>query len=114
METMISTPVTLTSSAIVEIKRLMSEPGFEQGTYLRLGVKGGGCTGMTYVLGFDKKEADDEVFEIEGITILMKNAHGLYLYGMEVDYSDGLNSRGFVFKNPNATKTCGCGSSFAV
>ena len=92
----------------------MSEPGFEQGKHLRLGVKGGGCSGMSYILGFDKKEADDETFEIDGIPVLMKNAHGLYLYGMEVDYSDGLNARGFVFNNPNASKTCGCGSSFSV
>src|ERR1035437_10353031 len=111
METMVNTPVKLTPSAVSEIKRLMSEPGFEQGQYLRLGVKGGGCSGMSYLLGFDKKEADDEAFEIEGIPVLMKNAHGLYLFGMEVDYSDGLNARGFVFNNPNASKTCGCGSS---
>ena len=114
METMISAPVRLTESAMGEIKRLMNEPGFEQGQYLRLGVKGGGCSGMSYILGFDKQEADDETFEIDGISVLMKNAHGIYLYGMEVDYSDGLNARGFVFKNPNATSTCGCGSSFGV
>jgi iron-sulfur cluster assembly accessory protein len=114
METIVSTPVKLTASAVAEVKRLMSEPGFEQGHCLRLGVKGGGCSGMSYVLGFDKKEEGDETFEIEGITVLMNNAHGLYLYGMEVDFSDGLNARGFVFNNPNATSTCGCGSSFGV
>lgn len=114
METTISAPVKLTSNAVNEIKRLMNEPGFEQGQYLRLGVKGGGCSGLSYLLGFDKKEADDEAFEIDGITVLMKNAHGIYLFGMEVDYSDGLNARGFVFSNPNASTTCGCGSSFGV
>jgi iron-sulfur cluster assembly protein len=114
METMTNTPVKLTPSAVEEIKRLMKEPGFEPGSYLRLGVKGGGCSGMSYILGFDKQEADDEVFEIDGVQVLLKNAHGIYLYGMEVDYSDGLNARGFVFKNPNASTTCGCGSSFAV
>ncbi len=114
METMISSPVKLTSSAVAEIKRLMSEPGFEQEQYLRLGVKGGGCSGLSYLLGFDKKEEDDETFEIEGIPVLMKNAHGIYFFGMEVDYSDGLNARGFVFNNPNASTTCGCGSSFGV
>ena len=114
METITSTPVKLTPSAIAEVKRLMGESGFDQGTSLRLGVKGGGCSGMSYILGFDKPENDDEVFEIDGVTVLMKNAHGIYLYGMEVDYSDGLNARGFVFKNPNASTTCGCGSSFAV
>jgi len=114
METMTGTPVKLTSSAVDEIKRLMNEPGFDPSTNLRLGVKGGGCSGMSYILGFDKREDDDDVFEIDGVTVLMKNAHGMYLYGMEVDYSDGLNARGFVFKNPNASTTCGCGSSFGV
>jgi iron-sulfur cluster assembly accessory protein len=114
METTVSTPVILTEKAINEVKRLMSEPGFDKEQVLRVGVKGGGCTGLTYVLGFDKAEADDEHFEIAGIPVIMKNAHGLYLYGMEVDFSDGLNARGFEFHNPNASKTCGCGSSFSV
>jgi len=111
---MISAPVKFSPSAIEEFRRLMNEPGFEAGQYLRVGVKGGGCSGMTYVLGFDKQEADDEFFEIEGIPVVMKNSHGIYLFGMEIDYSDGLNARGFVFKNPNASSTCGCGSSFGV
>ena len=114
METMLSTPVKLTPSAIAEIRNLMNVPGFDHSQRLRVGVKGGGCSGMTYVLGFDKQEEDDEAFEIDGIQLVMKNAHGLYLYGMEVDYSDGLNARGFVFNNPNATTSCGCGSSFGV
>lgn len=114
METMINTPVTLSSSAIEEIHRLMNEPGFESSQMLRVGVKGGGCSGMSYVLGFDNKMEDDEVYEIEGIPVLMNPAHGLYLFGMQIDYQHGLNARGFVFKNPNASSTCGCGSSFAV
>ena len=69
---------------------------------------------MTYVLGFDAQEADDELFELEGIPVLVKKAHGIYLIGMEVDFEDGLNARGFVFKNPNASSTCGCGTSFSV
>lgn len=113
-ETIISAPVTLTTSAVKEIKRLMNEPGFDATQHLRVGVKGGGCSGMSYVLGFDAIEGDDEQFEIEGIPVIMKKAHGIYLYGMEVDHQDGLNARGFVFKNPNASSTCGCGSSFAV
>ena len=92
----------------------MNEPGFDNSQYLRIGVKGGGCTGMTYVLGFDNKEADDETYDIEGIPVIMKNMHGIYIFGMQVDFEDGLNARGFVFKNPNASSTCGCGSSFAV
>ena len=114
METTVSAPLKLTANAVHEVKRLMSEPGFEQGQYLRIGVKGGGCSGMTYVLGFDKREADDELYDIDGVEVIMKNSHGIYLFGMEVNYEDGLNARGFVFKNPNATSSCGCGSSFAV
>ena len=114
METTVSSPVKLTPSAVSELKRLMGESGHDATQHLRIGVKGGGCSGLSYVLGFDKQEADDEFFEIEGIPVVMKNAHGIYLFGMEVDYSDGLNARGFVFKNPNASSSCGCGSSFAV
>ncbi len=111
---MTSSPVKLTDGAVNEVKRLMSEPGFEEGRYLRVGVKGGGCSGLSYVLGFDAKEEDDDQYEIEGIPVIMKTAHGIYLFGMEVDFEDGLNARGFVFNNPNASSTCGCGSSFAV
>ncbi|PQJ09647.1 iron-sulfur cluster assembly accessory protein [Flavipsychrobacter stenotrophus] len=114
METTIAAPISLTPNTLKEVKRLMSEPGFEQDQYLRVGVKGGGCSGMSYVLGFDKIEADDDIYIIDGLEVIMKKSHGIYLIGMEVDYSDGLNARGFVFKNPNASSTCGCGSSFAV
>jgi iron-sulfur cluster assembly accessory protein len=114
METTLDAPVKLSESAISEVKRLISEPSFEEGQYLRVGVKGGGCSGMSYVLGFDKKEEDDDIYDIEGVEVLMKKSHGIYLFGMEVDYQSGLNARGFVFKNPNASSTCGCGSSFAV
>ena len=114
METMLSAPVKLSDNAVNEVKRLMTEPDFVQGQYLRVGVKGGGCSGMSYVLGFDQMEGDDDLFNVDGVDVIMKKAHGIYLMGMEVDYSDGLNARGFVFKNPNATSTCGCGTSFAV
>ncbi|MGC4103905.1 HesB/IscA family protein [Ferruginibacter sp.] len=107
-------PVTFTKTAIEEIKRLMSVEGFDKSQQLRIGVKGGGCSGMTYVLGFDAKTEKDEQFEIEGIPCLMERSHGIYLMGMEVDWQGGLNSRGFTFNNPNASKTCGCGTSFAV
>src|SRR5262245_26842809 len=107
METMINTPVTLTEGAINELKRLMSAPGFDTSQSLRLGVKGGGCSGMTYVLGFDKKTENDIEFNIDGIACVMNRAHELYLSGMEVDWVNGLNNRGFTFQNPNASKTCG-------
>lgn len=92
----------------------MSQPGFDKKQYLRIGVKGGGCSGMTYILGFDKKEDADKEFQIEEITCVINKAHELYLAGMEIDWSDGLNNRGFTFANPNASSTCGCGTSFAV
>ena len=92
----------------------MNEPEFDHTQRLRIGVKGGGCSGMTYVLGFDKPEESDEVFEIEGVTCVMNKSHQIYLFGMEVDWQGGLNSRGFTFSNPNASSTCGCGTSFAV
>lgn len=107
-------PVKLTEGAVKELHRLMAEPGFDTEQHLRIGVKGGGCSGLSYVLGFDKPEADDTAYEIEGIPVMLKLAHGIYLMGMEVDFEDGLNARGFTFKNPNASSTCGCGSSFAV
>lgn len=114
METITATPVSFTSSAVNEIKRLMNEEGFDHANLLRVGVKGGGCSGMTYVLGFDIPTEKDNHFEIEGIPCIMERAHGIYLTGMQVDWQGGLNSRGFTFNNPNASKTCGCGTSFAV
>ncbi|MEO5648276.1 MAG: iron-sulfur cluster assembly accessory protein [Chitinophagaceae bacterium] len=117
METLEKTllaPVTFTSGAINEIKRLMSEEGFDKNQKLRVGVKGGGCSGMTYLLHFDLQTDQDQQFEIVGIPCIMNESHGIYLMGMEVHWEGGLNSRGFTFNNPNASKTCGCGTSFAV
>jgi iron-sulfur cluster assembly accessory protein len=114
METTISAPVRFTGNAVAEIKRLINEDGFDQQKSLRVGVKGGGCSGLTYVLGFDQKEENDEVYEADDLTFVMNKSHGIYLMGMEIDWHGGLNSRGFTFTNPNASKTCGCGTSFAV
>jgi iron-sulfur cluster assembly protein len=114
METITQAPVTFTASAVKEIKRLMEAPGFDASQHLKVGVKGGGCTGMTYVLNFDVKKEGDKSYEFEGIPFIMEDAHQMYLYGMEIDWQNGLNNRGFVFKNPNASATCGCGTSFAV
>ena len=69
---------------------------------------------MTYILGFDQPTEKDKAFEIEGIGCIMNTAHEMYVYGMEIDWQDGLNNRGFTFKNPNASTTCGCGTSFGV
>lgn len=115
MNTEIETqPIRLTDSAITELKRIMNETNLELNPFLRIGVKGGGCSGMSYVLGFDKKEDDDEQFEIENIPVVIKKAHKLYLVNMQVDFSNGLDARGFIFENPNASSSCGCGTSFAV
>lgn len=114
METTLAAPVNFTASAIKEVNKLMNAPGFDKSTHLRVGVKGGGCSGMTYVLGFDQKLEDDLVYDVDGLTFIMNKSHGIYLMGMQIDWQGGLNSRGFTFSNPNASKTCGCGTSFAV
>lgn len=112
METISITPVTFTATAMEELKRLSAQQ--TEGKYLRVGAKGGGCSGLSYVLEFDEKKENDEVFEIDGLTCIMEKSHGMYLYGMQIDWDNGLNNRGFTFSNPNASKTCGCGTSFAV
>ncbi|MBC7948897.1 MAG: iron-sulfur cluster assembly accessory protein [Chitinophagaceae bacterium] len=109
-----TTPVTLSPGAVKQVRRLMSEEGFDATQALRVGVKGGGCSGMTYILGFDHLQESDAQFTIEGIPCIMNKSHEMYLFGMQVDWQDGLNNRGFVFRNPNASTTCGCGTSFAV
>lgn len=113
METLIS-PVHFTPAAEEEILRLMQEPGFDKERKLRVGVKGGGCSGMTYVLEFDHQQENDQSYNAGKISFIMNKSHELYLAGMEVEWGGGLNSRGFVFINPNASSTCGCGTSFAV
>jgi iron-sulfur cluster assembly protein len=107
-------PITLTEGAIIEIKKLMQKESHDPSQLLRIGVKGGGCSGMSYLMGFDYPTEKDFEFEIAGIRCIMNKAHEMYLLGIEIDWQDGLNNRGFVFKNPNASTTCGCGSSFAV
>lgn len=112
METVNTTPITLTESAARELKRLLA---LETGkSALRIGVKGGGCSGMTYVLEFDEPAEKDILFEIAEIPCVMNQAHGIYLKDMQIDFEEGLNSRGFTYSNPNASSTCGCGSSFGV
>ncbi|GAA4753092.1 HesB/IscA family protein [Flavisolibacter ginsenosidimutans] len=114
MNTITEAPVKLAPCAVTELKRLMNEPGFDATNILRIGVKGGGCSGLSYVLGFDKATGNDNEYESEGIRFVIDKAHELYLAGMEIDWENGLNNRGFSFKNPNASSTCGCGTSFAV
>jgi iron-sulfur cluster assembly protein len=114
METTLDLPVQFTDGAITEIRRLIRDDASAAGKWLRVGVKGGGCSGMTYVLNFDEKAPADMVYEMDGFSFIMDPSHEIYLYGMEVHFEGGLNSRGFTFTNPNASKTCGCGTSFAV
>ncbi len=111
---MTQSPVTFTRGAKEEIARLLSEEGFDRSQVLRVGIKGGGCSGLTYVMGFESKQENDQEYEYEGIHYVMDKAHEIYLAGMEIEWENGLNNRGFSFKNPNASSTCGCGTSFAV
>ena len=92
----------------------MSQADFDPEKVLRVGVKGGGCSGMSYILDFEYKTEKDEYFEIDGIPCIINPAHSIYLTDMEINWEGGLSSRGFTFNNPNASTTCGCGSSFGV
>jgi iron-sulfur cluster assembly protein len=114
METTTISPVSFTASATEEIRRLLAEPGFDNSKELRIGVKGGGCSGLSYVLEFDTRKEGDQSYEVAGVHFIMDRSHELYLFGVQVDWENGLNNRGFTFRNPNASTTCGCGSSFAV
>jgi len=114
METTVKSPVNFTASAIAEIKRLIAQEGFDNEKLLRVGVKGGGCSGMTYILDFDTRKENDDTFDADGFSFIIDRSHSIYLLGMEVNWEGGLNSRGFTFNNPNASSTCGCGTSFAV
>lgn len=94
---------------------LMKSENKPEGTFIRVGVEGGGCSGLSYKLEFDyQKKENDQEFENNGIKIVVDRKSFLYLVGTELDYSGGLNGKGFVFKNPNASRTCGCGESFSV
>jgi len=110
----VACPVRFTEGALVEIRSLISRSGVESGKALRIGVKGGGCSGLSYLLDFDQAGPNDQEFDCEGIRVLMDPAHALYLDGMEIHYSEGLDNRGFTFNNPNASATCGCGTSFSA
>lgn len=107
---------TLTPKAKDKIVKLMEEEGISPEThFLRAGVKGGGCSGLSYDLGFDTLEQEGDNFSLtEGIKVAVDKKSFLYLFGTELDYTDGLNGKGFNFINPNASRTCGCGESFSI
>lgn len=107
--------ITVTDKAKAKALILMQEEGHPEGSFIRVGVEGGGCSGLSYKLEFDHNlKADDKVFEDKGVKIVCDRKSFLYLVGTELDFSDGLNGKGFQFNNPNASRTCGCGESFAV
>lgn len=110
----VKAPISITENAIKQLKRIFNEQELTEEHGLRIGVKGGGCSGFNYVMGFDVQKEKDDVFELDGIKVFMEKAHALYLVGMEIDWLDGLNNRGFTFNNPNAKETCGCGTSFSA
>ncbi len=108
--------IEVSDKAVSEIKRIQQTDPSASGAMLRVQVVGGGCSGMSYKLGFDSQPAGttDKVFEKEGIRIVCDSKSFLYLSGTVLDFTDGLNGTGFVFNNPNAKRTCGCGSSFSA
>ncbi len=106
--------VQLTERAAKQVRKIRSDENLPKKLYLRVAVEGGGCSGLSYKLGFDEKSDEDEVIVSQGMEIIIDPKHMMYLKGISVDYPDGLNARGFTFDNPNATETCGCGSSFAT
>ena len=107
-------PVSLTEGAVKEVQHLLRSLNIPQGHGLRLGVKGGGCAGFSYIMGFDQPLETDNVYPVMDIQVIIDKSQELYLYGTELDFKQGLDNRGFIFNNPNASSTCGCGSSFSA
>jgi len=107
--------ITITERAAKEVRRIIDEQKLPQETCLRVGVKGGGCSGFSYTLGFDDKISEiDQITKHEDIRVVCDPKSFLYLNGTQIDFEDTLMGRGFKFGNPNAAKSCGCGESFAV
>ncbi len=106
--------ITLTDAAVTEVKRLINVQGIEEGG-LRLGVKGGGCSGLSYTINFDDKIGQyDQVYDINGVKVIIDAKSAIYLQGTQLDYQKDLMGGNFKFLNPNANKTCGCGESFSA
>jgi iron-sulfur cluster assembly protein len=109
--------ITVTEKALNHIIQLMIDAGITPDTHhLRVGVKGGGCSGLSYVMDFDDKtdETDEVVMVDGGLKVVIDRKSVLYLFGTQLNYSDGLNGKGFQWENPNASRTCGCGESFSL
>ncbi len=107
--------IQLTERAAHEVRRIVSEQKLPEATALRVGVKGGGCSGFSYTLGFDDQVSEtDQIYEVDGVRVVCDPKSFLYLNGTQIDFEDNLMGRGFKFGNPNAAKSCGCGESFSV
>jgi iron-sulfur cluster assembly protein len=107
--------IKITEKAVKEVIKIMEENRIPENFGLRVGVKGGGCSGLTYTMNFDETSRDgDTIIEQNNIKLFVDGKSLFYLSGTELDFTDGLNGRGFIFNNPNAAKTCGCGESFGV
>lgn len=107
--------VTITDKAKSKVEQLMSENELDKSYFMRVSVQAGGCSGLSYKMDFDNEEKPgDQFFEDQGIRLALDMKSFLYLAGTELDFSDGLNGKGFNFINPNASRTCGCGESFSV
>ncbi|HEX4375441.1 MAG TPA: iron-sulfur cluster assembly accessory protein [Puia sp.] len=107
--------ITVSSKAKDYIARMLTQENKDLSSYLRVGIKAGGCSGLEYQMNFDSAlKEGDQIFEDKGVKVIVDMKSLLYLYGTELDYSDGLNGKGLFFNNPNASRTCSCGESFAV
>jgi iron-sulfur cluster assembly protein len=106
--------VTVTDDALTELRRIAASEEGQGKEGVRLGVKGGGCSGFSYVLEFDGPREGDHVLDYEGVKFFIDRKSAIYLKGIQLDYKSGLRGKGFAFQNPNATSTCGCGESFSV
>jgi iron-sulfur cluster assembly protein len=107
-------PVTLTLRAAKQVQAIINKEGLDDNLYLRVAVEGGGCSGLSYKLGLDYRTDDDKVFENHEVEVIVDPKHLMYLEGIEIDYPDGLDARGFTFDNPNSVEDCGCGTSFSI
>jgi iron-sulfur cluster assembly protein len=107
--------ITLTENAVAQVRRLMAQESIPDTHGLRVSVKGGGCSGLSYVLGFDAEPKEtDKVMQMHGLRVFVDPKSLFHISGTVLDYNDGLNGKGFVFQNPKAARTCGCGSSFGA
>lgn len=104
--------IEITASAKAELQRLSQN--FNENQFIRIGVKGGGCSGLTYILDETTATEADEFIDFDGLQVAVNKAQALYLKGVRLDFGTGLDNRGFIFENPNASSTCGCGTSFAI